>query len=783
MKNEDSTITDSAENLHDENKSKRKNEIKKNKFINVNEGTVSKINNLNKKIDKVITLNNNENKKEDDNFKLCLICTEEIVWFAFGKCNHKICHICCLRLRGLYKSNSCTLCKVECNAVIFSNDCTKLFKDITLSDLPFMDKKLQIYFDNEEIYEETMILLRLNCPDPECEVYCASGWNELKRHVKAVHESMMCDLCIKHKKVFTHEHTLYAQNELSRHYRSGDPDDPSFKGHPECGFCKKSYFQNDELYEHCREKHEQCFICQRKGVRHQYFRDYKELELHFRTEHVICSERECLEKKFVVFDSDIDLKGHQIEAHGTYGKKGAVVDVNFSYHNSSASDYQRSNRGRGRGRAQNSSEDSVSSRLPLQTQLSSSKLDRNSGVPNSLEVQTSPSNFEQAPEELSSTEAFPHLSKVNPQVNLPLQAFSKRLQGNQPEDYPALSPSSSKRSSSKQLSEREKFSSANIANNKSVQSKKEEYPALPTNAIKKNKGNVNTRVIDSSSELKTASAASFNHQTSSKNLSSSSPQNPKQKVNDPVSNKLEINKNTPEDPDILLGLSCLLQNDKTRFQDFKTLAANFKNSNHSAVQFLEAFAKLIINKGENSLTDQFSREMILQIGKVWKKLAISLNDDSKHDKMLQAWNDFKVKQKCYLEDEFLSNGAKPYSLPNSSSSPQKKILVIKSNASRHRFVQKPIIPVNNKGKESHSQSIWGKNASREDGNMENKNAPDAENFPTLKYEKVAGIQETERNIFENTGSVWKGNSRESAETDTNSKTKKNKGKVLMKIGL
>jgi hypothetical protein len=42
----------------------------------------------------------------------CLICTEEIKIAAFGQCNHPICHLCCLRLRALYKSNQCPYCKV-----------------------------------------------------------------------------------------------------------------------------------------------------------------------------------------------------------------------------------------------------------------------------------------------------------------------------------------------------------------------------------------------------------------------------------------------------------------------------------------------------------------------------------------------------------------------------------------------------------------------------------------------------------------------------------------------
>lgn len=60
--------------------------------------------------------------------------------------------------------------------------------------------------------------------------------------------------------------------------KTGDTEkDPSFRGHPECEFCRKHFYSPDELYEHCREKHETCHICRQQGVRDQYYRDYQAL--------------------------------------------------------------------------------------------------------------------------------------------------------------------------------------------------------------------------------------------------------------------------------------------------------------------------------------------------------------------------------------------------------------------------------------------------------------------------------------------------------------------------
>jgi len=132
----------------------------------------------------------------------------------------------------------------------------------------------------------------------------------------------MCDLCTRNKKVFTHEHDLFADRELEKHMRHGDDrpgalDQTGFKGHPLCGFCGERFYDDDKLYEHCRNKHERCFICDRRDSRQpHYFQNYDALEEHFKKDHFLCLDRECLEKKFIVFESVMDLKAHQLSDHG-----------------------------------------------------------------------------------------------------------------------------------------------------------------------------------------------------------------------------------------------------------------------------------------------------------------------------------------------------------------------------------------------------------------------------------------------------------------------------------
>lgn len=205
--------------------------------------------------------------------------------------------------------------------MIFTDDPNKRYEDFTDADFQKIDEVLGVKYEKKEIHDDTVLLLRYNCPDVGCDIACW-GWPDLHRHVKSVHHMVMCDLCTRNKKVFTHEHELFTIAELRKHEKFGDDnpgavDQSGFKGHPECGFCRQRFYGDDELYTHCREKHERCHICDRRNQnrQQQYFVDYNSLEQHFRNHHFTCVDDECLEKKFVVFESEMDLKAHQLEAH------------------------------------------------------------------------------------------------------------------------------------------------------------------------------------------------------------------------------------------------------------------------------------------------------------------------------------------------------------------------------------------------------------------------------------------------------------------------------------
>jgi hypothetical protein len=268
--------------------------------------------------------------------------------------------------------------------VIFTDDSTKRFEEYTDANISSTDDNIGIKYANEDIVGDTVLLLRYNCPDLDCS-FAGLGWPDLHRHVQNVHHKRMCDLCTRNKKVFTHEHDMFGDKELRDHMRKGDDkpgavDQTGFRGHPLCSFCGERFYDDDKLYEHCRNKHERCFLCDRRDSRQpHYFVDYDSLEKHFMKDHYLCLDKECLEKKFVVFESEIDLKAHQLSEHGNSLSKDVrrdarVVDMSSFDFRASYQQERRgggtnrggsSREGRGRGRDPNSEPLPVSSAQPL----------------------------------------------------------------------------------------------------------------------------------------------------------------------------------------------------------------------------------------------------------------------------------------------------------------------------------------------------------------------------------------------------------------------------------
>lgn len=75
-------------------------------------------------------------------------------------------------------------------SVLFTKSADTPWSLYTPDMIPYKDPKLSISFETQEMMEETLILLRFNCPDAECD-YIGNGWSDLKLHTRAVHGKLM----------------------------------------------------------------------------------------------------------------------------------------------------------------------------------------------------------------------------------------------------------------------------------------------------------------------------------------------------------------------------------------------------------------------------------------------------------------------------------------------------------------------------------------------------------------------------------------------------------------
>ncbi|KAG4440357.1 hypothetical protein IFR05_004150 [Cadophora sp. M221] len=322
--------------------------------------------------------------KAGEDVEVCFICASDIEHESIAPCNHRTCHVCSLRMRALYKDKNCAHCRTPAPLVIFTDDKTKRYEDFSKEDIADTDPNIGIQYESLDIRRDTIFLLQYNCPEATCDVSCIS-WPDLHRHVRVAHKKKICDLCSRHKKTFTHEHDLFTDAELSKHMKKGDDnpgavDQSGFKGHPLCSFCGTRFYGDDELYVHCRDSHEKCHICSdTNGGAPQYFLNYDALFAHFTKDHFICREPTCLEKKLIVFPTELDLKAHQLSEHGNTLSKDVRRDMRVV--NMSSFDYrapylqerqgggsqreQREGRGRGRGRDPNAEAIPASTAQPL----------------------------------------------------------------------------------------------------------------------------------------------------------------------------------------------------------------------------------------------------------------------------------------------------------------------------------------------------------------------------------------------------------------------------------
>uniref|UniRef100_A0A453LJE8 RING-type E3 ubiquitin transferase n=1 Tax=Aegilops tauschii subsp. strangulata TaxID=200361 RepID=A0A453LJE8_AEGTS len=318
----------------------------------------------------------------------CAVCADALEWVAYGPCGHReVCSTCVVRLRFVVGDRHCCICKTDCPSVFVTKamgDYTRVISDFSALPAAAGEGKVgeywyhedsRAYFDDADHYKMIRAMCRLSCS--VCERIEADQAGQaaaaqakrgdstfetiglLRGHLSEKHGLRMCNLCLEGRKVFICQQKLYTQEQMARHTQTGDTEvDGSeverggFAGHPICEYCKRAFYGDNELYAHMTRDHYSCHICQRRHPgQYDYFRNYNDLEMHFRKDHFLCEDDACLAKKFVVFQSDAEINRHNAMEHGgrmSRAQRNAALQIPTSFM------YQRNERdqrrGRGRGR-------------------------------------------------------------------------------------------------------------------------------------------------------------------------------------------------------------------------------------------------------------------------------------------------------------------------------------------------------------------------------------------------------------------------------------------------
>jgi transcription elongation factor Elf1 len=102
---------------------------------------------------------------------------------------------------------------------------------LDLDRFDYVDRKLSVVFEDEDLVsrptraagsqadgqmEQTLLLLRFNCPAPDCG-HMAVNWDALEKHTLGMHGKVICRVCRSSLSRFAHEQTLYPPHLLPLH--------------------------------------------------------------------------------------------------------------------------------------------------------------------------------------------------------------------------------------------------------------------------------------------------------------------------------------------------------------------------------------------------------------------------------------------------------------------------------------------------------------------------------------------------------------------------------------
>lgn len=266
----------------------------------------------------------------------CIICAFPIDGderiFCLTACSHKeaTCSMCFLKIRSLQRNFHCPTCKRELENIICTKEEDKSFNDFqiwgdSIGENYVREQRSQMFFPKDYYQQRVNKLWTYQC------ITCGQirrDMKSLRSHCIADHNLLLCLLCDEYKQIFPSEQRTYTQHEYEKHLRFGDGDGSI--GHPNCEFCRKRFYDSTALFTHLTREHYNCHLCEKSGVKFKFYQDYKDLEKHFRKDHFICEDPLCLDKKFVVFDNDIDLVAHNVQYHPNLSNNRSI-NIQFKY--------------------------------------------------------------------------------------------------------------------------------------------------------------------------------------------------------------------------------------------------------------------------------------------------------------------------------------------------------------------------------------------------------------------------------------------------------------------
>ncbi|KAJ4844778.1 hypothetical protein Tsubulata_003489 [Turnera subulata] len=468
----------------------------------------------------------------------CAVCADVLEWVAYGSCGHRdVCSTCVARLRFICEDRRCCICKTESDIVFVTKalgDYTRMINDFSVFPSEpregrvgsyYFHEDTQSFFDDVDHYRMVKAMCRLSCS--ECDRKAGEAKDgpnsdqkrndeansdqrkndgakrkpmkrfrnieHLKNHLSREHHRVMCNLCLEGRKVFICEQKLYTKAQLNQHIRTGDSEvDGSeserggFAGHPICEFCRTPFYGDNELYSHMSTEHYTCHICQRQHPgQYEYYKNYDDLEarclfIHFRREHFLCEDEGCLAKKFIVFQTEAEMKRHNTIEHGgrmSRSKRSAALQIPTSFR------YRRGNEDRRRGRGQTFHRDQSDNQLSIaiQASLETAYSERSSHDP-------PVSSSAQVISDADDSDIDPIVQPFESLTTTDSEASSRYLQ--------ALGPSSRGAPLAESL-----FPPLTLGQSSSQQKSKHDSEGLPSNSMAahlRRQNNRNTSVVNSS---------------------------------------------------------------------------------------------------------------------------------------------------------------------------------------------------------------------------------------------------------------------------------------------